>query len=93
MQIYTTSASYDYTAHGPVVIGLPQMKAGVKFSVEATSDIHISVSSSIPITTNSWEIVLGAHDGEVSFIRRNHQGEDLVTIHHMREDFFEVILV
>merc|ERR1712130_62434 len=62
---------------------------GVRMSVEAKNDVHISLSSTNPITTNSWEIVLGGWSGKKSVIRRTHQGENLVTVDHSNEKFLE----
>ena len=91
-QIYITTDSYNYMLLGPVLTGLPQMMRGVKFSVEAPNDIHISVSSSNPITPSSWEIVLGGSGGLQSVIRRSHQGTHVVIIQHTRKQFLEVII-
>jgi len=92
VQTFTTADRYNYMSE-PVLAGLPQMMLGVKFSVEATNDIHISLSPTNPITTSSWEIVLGGWGGLQSVIRRRLQGTNLVTIQHTRGQFLEVIIV
>jgi len=76
---------------GPVVTKLAQLKRGVKFSVVAENDIHISLSNSNPVTSDSWEIVFGSWGGMRSYIRNSHQGQNLVTIYHTKEQFLEVV--
>ena len=87
---YHTADAYDYNANGPVVSQGARMKRGVKFSVEATNDIHISVSGTNPNTDSSWEIVLGGWAGLQSVIRSSHQGTNHVTVKHTNAQFLEV---
>ena len=70
--------------------GVNAMKHGVKFSVEANSDIHISITNTNPHTDSSWEVVLGAGKGTFSTIRSGNRGPDLVVIFHTKAQFLEV---
>ena len=88
-QSFDTVADYNYMEAGPIA-KLAEMRRGVRFSVQAEHDIHISLSSSNPITTDSWEIVLGGWSGTQSVIRSSHQGTHLVTVHHTKDQFLEV---
>ena len=82
----TTSSVYNYTK---TMQGATHFTS-VWFSVQAAHDIHISLSATDPITTASWEIVLGGWGGTRSVIRRSHQGDNLVDILHTREQFLTV---
>jgi len=83
---FSTPNSYTYKLiDGISILG------GVKFSVEATNDIHISLSENNQdrLDRNSWEIVLGGWHGTKSVIRSSHQGSNLVTVNHSKEQFLK----
>jgi len=88
-QSFNTVLHYNYMEMGPIIKQGARLKRGVKFSVQAQNDIHISLSKSNPITTDSWEIVLGAMRGTQTLLRKSHQGTNLATIHHTKEQFME----
>ena len=59
---------------GALLTNQKAIMQGVRISVEAESDVHLSLSSNNPITTDSWDIVLGAMSGTMTLLRRSHQG-------------------
>ena len=73
-----------------MVVEWPENFESVWFKVEATNDIHISLSKTHPLSTQSWELVLGGWSGTQSVIRSSHQGHHLVTVKHTRAQFDQV---
>ena len=88
---FKTVNHYDYMEQGPLITGRAEIERGVKFSVKAENDIHISLSGINPISENSWEIVLGGWGGLMSVIRSEHQGTHLAEVKHTKKQFLEVI--
>ena len=88
---FLTSSQTDYNANGPILSDQRIIMEGVKFSVAADSDIHISLSKVDPIDPHdSWEIVLGGWNGVQSVIRSQHGGNNLSLRKHTVGDFLKV---
>ena len=83
---YYTGNDYNYQ----MAVEWPENIKSVWFNVNATNDIHISLSKTEPLTSSSWEIVLGAMSGGMSLIRPSHQGVNLASVSHTYEQFNEV---
>ena len=78
--------NYNYK----MVVEWPENFESVWFKVEATNDIHISLSKTHPLSIHSWELVLGGWGGTQSVIRSSHQGTNHVTVKHARAQFDQV---
>ena len=63
----------------------------VQFSVNAANNVHILLSATDPLTSNSWEIVFGGWAGTKSVLRSTMQGQNLVTVDHTVAQFQQVI--
>lgn len=83
----TTDLSNNYMENGPILSSKKSMENGVKFSVDAENDVHLSISKQNPLPTSSWEIVLGGGNGGYSLIRRSHQGTNLAIVYHTKDQF------
>ena len=81
-----TDKNYNYLK---VIEGAENLRI-VKFSVEATNDIHLSLSRADPLTPSNYEIVFGGWGGSKSVIRASHQGAELVSVRHTKAEFNQV---